>query len=167
MIKLSVIKCIAALNSLSLLKERQNQQTGEIIKGVTIPSEKAKTGYWLGRIEDKLTSISKQYQSQNDGLIKKLGEPVKVRKVDPNDSKKTIEVNSGNFHVPFDSEKYEEYKLAIESIQNSVEEIDINPMEFEMFEGIDFPAGFWAGMTSFMVEPKTQSKDKPKEEKLP
>lgn len=153
MIKVSIIKCIGVLNVLSLLKERPNNQTGEIIKGVIIPPEKSKTGYWLGRLEDKLLSISKQFYAQHDKIVKELGTAVMIKKEDPNDAEKTIEVASGNYQITPESENWEKYKAAIESMQEAEEEIEINQFDFELFEGIQFPQPFWTAMQPFIKEP--------------
>lgn len=157
MIKVSVIKCVTASGVFALLKERENKRTGEVYKGIVIPAQKPRTGYWIGRLEDYLASIFKQYNTQHDEIVKKLGEPVMVKKVDPKDDTKMIDVNTGGHRVK--EENMIEYREAVKKLQETEEQIPINALDFEMFEGIDFPQEFWTAMIPFMSEPKSDKKE--------
>jgi hypothetical protein len=151
--KVEISKCIGALNALNSIEEQRNQDGTIARKGVNIPAEKSRTGYWMGRLAEKLKPIQKEFQKQSDKLLKDFGTPIMTKVPNPTKPNEALDVESGRYNIP--PEKMKEYTEAIDKLLSEEEEIDIKKFDFEMFDKIELPTTFWNGMTSFIEEPKS------------
>lgn len=147
-IKIKVGSCIECLAALKALNERQVTLDG---KETILPEKKLKNKavYWLGRLEDKLSSIEEVFKKSNDKIIKSLGE--KVLK----DGKFT-----GNYIIP--AEKLDEYNSKYEQLIEQEEIVQFNKLDYSLFEpdekesSIDvLPKVFWSTVGIYFInEPK-------------
>lgn len=153
MIKVEVSKCIGALNALNSLEEQRNQDGTIARKAVNIPAEKSRTGYWMGRLSEKLKPIQKEYQKQTDKLLKDFGTPIMTKVPNPKNPNEALDAETGRYSIA--PEKMKEYTDAIDKLLLVEEEIDIKKFDFEMFDKIELPVTFWNGMASFIEEPKS------------
>lgn len=146
--KITVGEAINTLAELEKLGERQTS-SGELLKAVYIPASKTRTGFLLGRLQTKLSSIRKDFHIQQEKLITEFGEPLK-RKVRDGKGELVEQVVEGQFSVKPDN--LSEYTKAVESVLAVEEEISMEPIDFSLLEGIEFPASFWAPMIKFIKE---------------
>jgi len=147
--KATIKQCLTLATELRNIKDRTVKATGAVIEGVKIPAEKSKAGYWLGRLEDKISSIEKSYLKQREELLKQLGIKEEVEKEVKGEKKM---IPTGNYLIP--DEKAEEFNSAIEAILEIKEETLSSPIEYELLEGIAFPQSFWTAIIPFVTEPK-------------
>lgn len=145
--KATIRQCIKALGVLDEIKERRIDN--EMIKAVIIPSEKSSTGYWLGRFEDKLIPVNKAFIKQHNAIIAEFGALKTIKKsIDGIETEIPLD---GQFEVK--PELYTKYNEALDTLLDVEEDINLEPFEFSLFEGIAFPASFIMGITPFLKEP--------------
>lgn len=153
--KYPISKCVDLFSTLNLTQERSNTKTGEILKPLIIPADKAKAGYWLGRLHDKCESINKAFTKQAQSVKKEIGTPETEKDKDGNvvngeDGKpKTI---PNQFTIaPENTDKWNE---AINGLLEVEEEISFAPLKYELFEGVELPAQVWKTLATFLSEPE-------------
>jgi len=147
--KTTVENSLTALAELESLGERTSKD-GSVLPPVKIPAEKQKTNYWIGRLAAKLKPIRKAYQDAVDAYIKENGEPQTINKeVDGRVEKVAVE---GGMVLPV--EKNKAFDIAHREILAQEEEVDIKPLDFELFDGIELPASFFQNLGEFINEPK-------------
>ena len=140
--KVTVKKCLDALAAIEEIG--QKQEDGKPL--VIIPADRTRTGYWLSRLEDKLAPINKSFNTERDKLVQKLGEPFTIE--DGNKQKKV----EGKFKLKIENEfKFTEQ---IGKLLEMPEEIEFNKLDFELLEGINWPAGFILAVSEFFNEPQ-------------
>lgn len=144
--KVTIEKCLNALGAIEATQERVTQN-GQLLNGVTIPAGRAATGYWIGRLEDKLTPIRKRFIKTKEELIKQYGEAV----IDKNEKGEDVTVE-GKFRVkPMNGILFQN---ALEDLMQQEEDVEISPLNFELFDGIQFPLEFLKALIPFINEPK-------------
>ena len=148
--KVTVNEALTAFNELQSLFDRKvkvEDGTEKVIVGVKIPANKSKTGWWIGRLNETLSPISKRFYAKRDEMLKEFGEPVfgVKKKEDGTEEQYRIE---GQYSATKD------FTDAIESILTQEEEILFTPIGFDLIEGIEFPASFYMNCIKFIEEPK-------------
>lgn len=135
--KITVEKIIDIQSEIKALGERHTRE-GKVIEAIQLP---AKTGYWIGRLEDWADPIVVSYQKAQKKLVKELGEPVLK------DDKET-----GAYKLKQENnEKYSEENDKLLAIE---EEWTKDQFEFELFDGLSLPASFMGAISCLVKEPK-------------
>lgn len=139
----SVIEC---LNSLRELNERVYEtKDGKVL----FPEVKTKkrVGYWLGRLEDKLSSLNKTIEKRKHSIFKEFSED------------NIVDGNNKGKHVP--GTKINDYAEKVNDLLSIEEVIDFKKFEYSDFESdkeetVDqMPKHFWATVGVYFVnEPK-------------
>lgn len=142
--KITIRKCLTAFNEIQKTKERKDGE--KTIEALFIPHDKSKAGYWLGRLEEKVTSIRTGLVKQESEVMKQLGTPA------------TEKIGENEVPIPgkflFEQNKIEAYNQAISDLQDIEEEIEFCPLNFEIFEGVGGPASLWSALAPFLTVPK-------------
>lgn len=129
--KISIQKCATAHETITALNQVQDCRIN------------ATAGYWLGRLNDKLTPIAKSYYAQKNKLIERLG---------------TLEKN-GTHVIKSDSPNWQAYVDELDKLSSVDEEVEFKLMKFSLFEkesGTEsLPPSFWTNVGSLFVESLT------------
>lgn len=138
---------------LQLLNERIDKETKEVYsKSTMMPS---KLGYWIGRLEDKISSLEKKGTKIRETLVKNFGE-------------KALDENGkeipNSYKVP--PAKHEAYSEELEKFLEEIVVVDFKKLSFELFlldekgsdgnkKQIELPKSFWASVgIHFVNEPE-------------
>ncbi len=119
-------KCVKGINS---------------IKDIPVP---AKTGYWIGNLENKLESVIKNIAKGKDSILKKHGTVlVKDGKEIP-----------GNYNLA--PENISAYNEDINNFLEEKETIEFIKMKFELFidkdgKELNLPQIFWSSVGKFFI----------------
>ncbi len=149
MIKITVNKALRTLKEIKNLSEHQTEDK-KTVAAILIPEDKSKTGYWIGRLGDQLEVIQASFNKVLESNQKQYAKPAMMK-------------GEGGADVPvagqiaFDADSLEKYNTAMNEVGNQLEEVSCVPdggFDYEMFEGIEWPASFWKEISTFLKEPK-------------
>lgn len=147
--KITVSKAVSTLKEIKNLSEHKTEDN-KTIGAVIIPADKSKTGYWLGRLSNVLEPIQTSFDKTLESNQKQFSKPAIIK----NEKGEEVEVAG---QISFDAKSLQLYNKAMLEVNEQEEEISCIPeggFDYEMFEGISWPASFWKEITVFLKEPK-------------